>query len=175
MAGDTVGPELTVRPLVAADQAWARRYWRERWGGVTVVLRESAYDVTRLDGFVAERAGEPAGIVAYLVAGDGCEIITIDAVERFRGVGTALVERVKAEALRLGCRQLTVTTTNDNLDALRFYHRRGFRLEAVAPGAVDRARRLKPGIPPVGAHGIPVRDEVRLGMTLTTDNDEPRT
>lgn len=170
-----MAPGLTVRPLVTADQPWARRYWRERWGGVTVVLRETAYDVTRLDGYVAERDGAPVGIVAYLVTGDRCEIITLDAVEQFRGVGTALVERVKVEAVRQGCGYLTVTTTNDNLDALRFYQRRGFRLEAVAPGAVDRARRLKPGIPAVGAHGIPIRDEVRLGMTLTTNDDEPRT
>lgn len=172
MAGTRVAPVLTVRPLTAADQPWARRYWRERWGGVTVVLRDTSYDVTILDGFVAEEAGVPAGILAYLVTGDRCEIITIDAVERFRGVGTALVERVKVEAARLGCRHLTVTTTNDNLSALRFYQRRGFRLEAVEPGAVDRARRLKPGIPRVGEHGIPVRDEVRLGMALTGDDGE---
>lgn len=168
------GPELTTRPLVAADQPWARRYWLERWGGTTVALRGASYDVSRLDGFVAERGGEPAGIVAYFVTGDGCEIITIDAVERFQGVGTALVERVEAEATRLGCRHLSVTMTNDNLSALRFYQRRGFRLEAVDPGAVDRTRglTLTPGIPPVGEHGIPIRDEVRLGMALTGDNGE---
>jgi hypothetical protein len=46
---------------------------------------------------------------------------------------------------------------------LRFYQRRGFRLRALRPGAVDEARRtLKPAIPPTGDHGIPLRDEIEL-------------
>ena len=58
-------------------------------------------------------------------------------------------------------------TTNDNLDALRFYQRRGFRLAELRPGAVDRAReRLKPEIPRTGEHGIPLRDELVLEMAL---------
>ena len=56
-----------------------------------------------------------------------------------------------------------LTTTNDNVDALRFYQRRGFRLVALRPGAVDDARaRHKPAIPGTGAHGIPLRDELDL-------------
>ena len=31
-------------------------------------------------------------------------------------------------------------TTNDNLAALRFYQRRGFRLAGLRPGAVDEVR-----------------------------------
>jgi GNAT superfamily N-acetyltransferase len=62
--------------------------------------------------------------------------------------------------------RLRLTTTNDNLDALRFYQRRGFRLVALRPGAVDAARALKPEIPVTGAHGIPLRDELDLERAL---------
>jgi len=56
---------------------------------------------------------------------------------------------------------------NDNVDALRFYQRRGFRLAALRPGAVDASRAtLKPEIPPTGAYGIPLRDELVLTKTL---------
>ena len=55
-----------------------------------------------------------------------------------------------------------MTTTNDNLDALRFYQRRGFRLTELRPGAVDRAREAKPAIPELGGYGIPLRDELDL-------------
>ena len=62
-----------------------------------------------------------------------------------------------------GCTRLWVITTNDNVDALRFYQRRGFCLVRVHGGAVDRSRAsLKPEIPPVGAYGIPLRDEIEL-------------
>ena len=54
----------------------------------------------------------------------------------------------------------------DNLDALRFYQRRGLRLTRVDPGAVERSRSaLKPGIPEVGFYGIPIRDELELELT----------
>ena len=33
--------------------------------------------------------------------------------------------------------RIWLITTNDNLDALRFYQRRGFRLVAIHPDAVD--------------------------------------
>jgi hypothetical protein len=60
-----------------------------------------------------------------------------------------------------------LVTTNDNLVALRFYQRRGFRLSALRPGAVDEARRrLKPAIPDAGAFGIPLRDELELELRL---------
>ena len=71
-------------------------------------------------------------------------------------MGTALIETVLAET---GCRRLWLITTNDNTDALRFYQRRGFRLAELHPGAVDRSRAtLKPEIPVIGDHGIPIRD-----------------
>jgi N-acetylglutamate synthase-like GNAT family acetyltransferase len=94
------------------------------------------------------------------------EIVTINALERFTGIGTMLIEAVRAEAKRLGCQQITLTTTNDNVDALRFYQRRGFRLAALRPGAVDRSRLRKPEIPRTGDFGIPLRDEIDLTCSV---------
>ena len=83
--------------------------------------------------------------------------------ERFRGTGTALVEALAKLAEGAGRNRLRVTTTNDNVDALRFYQRRGFRLAALRRGAIDDSRaELKPEIPPVGDHGIDLRDELEL-------------
>jgi hypothetical protein len=84
-----------------------------------------------------------------------------------RGVGTALVAGL-VELLRgRGVTILRLTTTNDNLTALRFYQRRGFRIVAVHPGAMVAARRLKPTIPELGEHGIPIRDEIELELVLS--------
>ena len=58
-------------------------------------------------------------------------------------------------ARNAGCTHLSVTTTNDSVDALRFYQRRGFHLVRLRAGAVDESRvSLKPEIPEVGDHGI---------------------
>jgi Acetyltransferase (GNAT) family len=74
-----------------------------------------------------------------------------------------LIEAAAQLARRQGCTRLWVITTNDNVDALRFYQRRGFCLVRVHRGAVDRSRAtLKPEIPAAGAYGIPLRDEIEL-------------
>ena len=96
-----------------------------------------------------------------------CEILTIAAAGQWRGAGTALIEAVEQLAVRQGCTRLWVITTNDNVDALRFYQRRGFCLVCVHRGAVDRSRAsLKPEIPLVGKYGILLRDELELEKQL---------
>jgi RimJ/RimL family protein N-acetyltransferase len=90
----------------------------------------------------------------------------LDALERHAGVATRLLAAAVDLARAQRLRRLWLVTTNDNLDALRFYQRRGMRLVAVHRGAVDAARRLKPSIPLVGDHGIPLHDELELEIRL---------
>jgi GNAT superfamily N-acetyltransferase len=116
---------------------------------------------------VAERDGRLVGVLTYVVRGAECEVLTLHADERRKGVGSALIAEVTGIARRAGCTRLWLITTNDNVDALRFYQRRGFRLAALHPGAVDIIRRrLKAEISEVGDHGIPIRDELELEQEL---------
>jgi ribosomal protein S18 acetylase RimI-like enzyme len=82
------------------------------------------------------------------------------------GIGTALLEAVKGAARAAGCARLILTTTNDNLHALRFYQRRGFVLAGVRLNAIAESRRLKPEIPLTGYDDIPIRDEIELAIGL---------
>lgn len=156
----------SVRPVAAGDEAWVRAAIRARWGGETVVSRGAVWEPARLPGFVAEEGGRPVGLITYRETGDECEIVTIDALVERAGVGTILIEAVVAAARAAGHVRVWLITTNDNLDALRFYQRRGFVLAALHRGAVADSRRLKPTIPAVGSHGIPIRDELELERRL---------
>jgi len=118
------------------------------------------------DGFMAVEDDAIAGLVTFVVTGTDCEITLIEAVERYSGVGTALLAAVEQAAREAGCGRVWLITTNDNVDALRFYQRRGFVLRSVHAGAVERARILKPEIPAVGDYGIPIRDEIELEKFL---------
>ena len=112
---------------------------------------------------IAEDGGRLAGVLTYVVADGGCEILTLHAAAQWRGTGTTLIEAVERVARDAGCTRLWLLTTNDNVDALRFYQRRGFRLAALNVGGVGRSRaQLKPEIPEVGEYGIPIRDELVL-------------
>jgi hypothetical protein len=63
-------------------------------------------------------------------------------------------------------RRAWLVTTNDNLDALRFYQRRSWRLVQVNRDAVDFASVLKPLIPKIGAYAIEIHDEIELEYAL---------
>jgi ribosomal protein S18 acetylase RimI-like enzyme len=158
---------LTVRSLTDDDRPWLTGFMTERWG---VPLAAGGGRLHRLDdlpGFAAVSAdGAVAGVVTYLIETDACEVVSIDSVVQGEGVGTALLETACEAAAAAGCRRVRLITTNDNLDALRFYQRRGFRLAELRPDAVEESRRMKPQIPLVGAYGIPIRDELVLVREL---------
>jgi GNAT superfamily N-acetyltransferase len=157
-----------IRALDDRDRERVAAFYRQRWGSDRVVSQGRMHRVAELSGFVAtsDDGDDIEGLVTYLIEGDRCEVVTLDAVEQGRGTGTALLERAVEAARAAGCRQVLVLTTNDNMRALRFYQRRGFRLVALNAGALNRSRELKPEIPATGMHGIPLTDELVLARDL---------
>lgn len=164
---DESTPLFTIRPLIPADRNWVAHFMDTHWGSTKIVSRGQVHYGHLLDGFVAELSdapddAPPIGLITYRPEGKDCEIVTIDSLQPGLGVGTALVNAVRAAARELGCERVWVITTNDNLNALRFYQKRGFRLVAVYADALAASRKLKPQIPLVGKNGIPLRDEIEL-------------
>ena len=118
-------------------------------------------------GTLVAMAPELVGVLTYEVVGDALEVVSIAARPARSGAGSALLAAAVDRARAAGLRRVWLVTTNDNVDALRFYQRRGMRIAAVDPGALDRSRAaLKPAIPVVGAYGIPMHDELTLVLTL---------
>src|SRR5690242_17907188 len=156
---------VNVRPRAAADQAAAEAFLARHDSLRAARLGELVHPLDH-PAFVAETAGgQLLGMLTYVPGQDWqqCEILTLHADQQWRGAGSALIEAAVQLARRQGCTRLWVITTNDNVDALRFYQRRGFCLVRVHRGAVDRSRAtLKPEIPSAGAYGIPLRDEIEL-------------
>jgi len=156
-----------IRPITPDDKGWINQFITERWGDNFVVAHDVIYYPCELAGFVAEQDNRgKIGLVTYQIAGHGCEIITLDSICSNIGVGTALINAVKTIAKKSSCMRIWLITTNDNLRALRFYQKRGFKLVAVHRHAVARSRQLKPGIPLIGNDGIPISDEIELEMNL---------
>jgi GNAT superfamily N-acetyltransferase len=153
---------LDVRVAKGADLAEARVRLKAEWGDLIVVRGESY----AIDECACLVAGDYIGLAAFSLRDRPvAELVAINAFDRHVGIGTALlsglVAKLPAEFVRL-----RLTTTNDNVDALRFYQRRGFRLVALRPGAVDQARATKPSIPLVGEYGIGLHDELDLVLEL---------
>ena len=155
-----------IRPLIYPDRAWVADLATEHWGSDKMVVHEEVFFISQLPGFTAEKEGEVAGLVTYHLANMECEIISLDSLQPGLGIGTALIEAVRMTAIQQGCRRLFLATTNDNIDALLFYQKRGFVLVELRPGAVTAARKIKPEISLVGNYGLPIRDEIELEMNL---------
>jgi GNAT superfamily N-acetyltransferase len=124
------------------------------------------HDASRLPALVATQGDDIVGLATFRIAHAECELVTLDALHRGQGIGSALLARVSEKATEHGCRRLWLVTTNDNLDAIRFYQGRGMRLAALHRGAVDAARRIKPAIPLTGDYGIPLHDELEFELEL---------
>jgi N-acetylglutamate synthase-like GNAT family acetyltransferase len=152
---------MLITNLSDADKAWVQERTELLFSGNFLVSREVVHDPTRLPGFIAVEHGERVGLTTYHIAGDLCELVSIDSLCQFMGVGTELLAAVEAAARAAGCAKLWTITTNDNLDALRFFQRRGFLITAYRLGGMNRIRELKP-VPETGYYNIPIRDEVEL-------------
>ena len=163
---------LAVVPLGPAHRAWADALLTASWGTTLIVSRGAQHDAAQLPGFVALRGDTPVGLATYRLAGADCELVSLDSTVPGAGVGTALIAVVRDRAAAAGCRRVWLITTNDNIEALRFYQRRGFVLVAVHRETIRESRRLKPQIPLVGAHGIPIRDEIELELPLASPTDD---
>ena len=157
---------IDVRQATAADHSRIVDLLARSWGSTKVIAHGVVYDAATLPALLAERRGRLAGLLTYAIDGDAFEVVSIDAVVQRAGAGTVLLDAAAEQAERAGLRRLWLVTTNDNLDALRFYQRRGMRLARVTPGAVDESRKIKPSIPLVGDFGIEMHDEFTLEMRL---------
>jgi len=160
---------VMVRSLEQSERQWATDLIRNSWGSANIVTRGRVIETTKLPGFVAVNNDRPVGLLTYAIAGGECEIITMNSLQEGTGVGTEMISAMKSRAKKEGCKRLWLITTNDNMGALRFYQKRGFRLVNLYKNSMDEARRIKPEIPLFGFNGIPVRDEIELEMMF---NDE---
>lgn len=156
----------SIKRITEQERGWVLEIIRG-WGADFVVTRGRKVYAAELPGFYAvDDAGKKLGLITYEIVGDRCEVVTLDAFEKYRGIGTALLNETEAAAREAGCKQLWLITTNDNLDAMRFYQKRGMTIAAVNVNAIERSRAMKPSIPEFGYYGIPIRDEIEFEIFL---------
>lgn len=139
--------------------------------GTAVVARLGELVDARLPpALIAQDGDRITGVLTWIAHEASFEVLTLHVTDQWGGTGTALLDGALRLASSLELKRVWLVTTNDNTDALRFYQRRGFRFARLHRGAVERSRAtLKPTIPELGLHGIPIRDELELELILPGD------
>jgi GNAT superfamily N-acetyltransferase len=152
-------------PMSTSDLEWLKEQWL-LWGGDTVISKGKTHHVQDLDAFIAWVGEMRVGEVTYRLGLHDCELVTINSTSQGIGVGSNLISKVEETVKQLGRNRIWIITTNDNVDALRFFQRCGYRIIAIHQNAVDEARKVKPTIPKVGYYDIPIHDEIELEKIL---------
>jgi GNAT superfamily N-acetyltransferase len=158
--------KFQVRRCNEEDHEWICGYLAKEWGSSIIVTRGVIHKADILPGFIAESEGERRGLLTYNLKNTDCEIISLNSDIEKQGIGSALINVLKVELLKTGCRRLWLITTNDNTNAIEFYKRRGFRIATIHRNAIEESRKLKPEIPLTGMNGIPIKDEIEMELVL---------
>ena len=149
-----------------ADREEIARFVAEHWGSPLIICCGQCFYPHQEQGFIERREGKIAGLLTYRIDGEQIHLLTLNSTVEREGVGTALILQAIETARERGARRLWLTTTNDNLLAIGFYQRLGFRIVAVHVGAIDEARKQKPEIPDTGNDGIPIHDEIVMELRV---------
>jgi ribosomal protein S18 acetylase RimI-like enzyme len=157
-------PPVMVREATDDDRRAARELFNQDFGRTKIVAFGELVDIDEMPALVASRHSTPSGALAYRLLGDALHIVALatDPMWQRSGVGAYLLAEAELLARRLKLARLLVATTNDNLPALYFYQRHGYRLTDLVPSSVAEHTHQEVA----GFGGIPVRDEIRLEKRL---------
>jgi ribosomal protein S18 acetylase RimI-like enzyme len=141
---------------------------KANWGSTNIATRGRLLDASHLPNFVAIDADSKIlGLITISIERNECEIVTLDSFVSGIGIGTRLFNEAKNYALKNNCHRLWLITSNDNINAMKFYQKLGMRLVAIHKDAIKEAREtIKPEIPLKGEHGIPINDEIEMELLL---------
>ncbi|XBO85839.1 GNAT family N-acetyltransferase [Bacillus licheniformis] len=135
--------------------------FHKHWGSPDMVNSHGTFRCDELEGFaVTDEKGDIKGLITYFIAGNECEVVSLDSIAENKGIGSLLLKEVERVSQRKQCKSIKLITTNDNMRALMFYQKRGYTLAELYVNAVEKARKIKPAIPFAADNGIPIRDEI---------------
>lgn len=134
----------------------------ENWNTDFMVSKSKVHYVDSLESFVYIKEGEIKGLLTFNIENDEMEIVSLDSFQENLGIGSLLLNKAIYFFKQSALRRLWLITTNDNLDALRFYQKREFVISNLYLNAVIISRKIKPSIPKLGYDNIPIVHEIEL-------------
>jgi len=156
---------------VAQANIVLRRAYEEEAGEVEDICRyfwdetifgcfDQTFDINDCVNILALAEGEIAGMLSWKKVGKALVIVLLNVYPEYQGqgIGRLLIKEAFEQARKQDCSVVNVATSNDDLPALAYYQKLGFRVSEIAVGLL--AKHHKSELP--GFCGIPIRDEIRL-------------
>lgn len=159
------GPTVIFREI--ADKSAFLALMMRHWGSHRMMIGSKLYDCAELPllgMFAAE--GELLAVASWARDGDIAVLCALHSLKEGEGAASRMLEAVKAAAKAAGARKLRAMLTNDNMPALIFYQKHGFRFSGLYIEAIDAYRAMVPTIIKTGYQDIPVHDALELEIEL---------
>jgi ribosomal protein S18 acetylase RimI-like enzyme len=158
-------PPPLVREATSADRERALDILHREFRGRQLVAGGEPVSMNEAELLVAETEGGVSGALAWRRRDQALHIVALatDPMWQRAGVGGYLLAEAEAMARRHGVSRVLVTMSNDNIPALYFYQRHGYRVAAVLRDAIAAQPRNR-GL--TGFAGIPILDEIQLSKEL---------
>ena len=131
------------------------------WGSDILVSRGKAHKAENLDGVLAYDNDKIIGLGLYYIK-NNCEIVLLETFIQNKGIGSKIIEKIIEIAKNRKCKRIWLVTTNSNINAIKFYQKRGFHISNIYINAMEEARKIKPEIPKIADNGIEIRDEIEF-------------
>ncbi|WP_313376569.1 GNAT family N-acetyltransferase [Chishuiella sp.] len=139
-----------------------KKIFTECWNTDFMVSKSKVHYIDNLESFVYIKNKEIIGIITFTIDNNEIEIVSLDSFIENKGIGTALINEVIELFRSYEYNKLWLITTNDNLNALKFYQKRGFIITDIYINAIEKSRKLKPSIPILGYDNIAILHEIQL-------------
>src|SRR5688572_1854057 len=154
-------PPVLVREATPVEREKALELFKRDFGHRQLVAYGEAVSLDEAPALVATTDQEIAGALAWRHFDGAFHILALatDPMWQRSGVGGHLVAEAELLARRQERPRVIVTVANDNIPALYFYQRRGYRLSAILRDSVAAHARDRQA---VGFAGIPILDEIQL-------------
>ncbi|MBT2646205.1 GNAT family N-acetyltransferase [Bacillus sp. ISL-34] len=157
--------QIVAKRMIAADTV--KDFFINHWETTQVVFSRGLFHYAELEGFgVMDENEKITGLGTYKLSDHVCQIISLNSEHENQGVGSSLLYVMENIAKEKNCHTIKAITTNDNLQALKFFQKRGYVISEIVKNAVEESRKIKPEIPFYSFDGIPIRDEIILEKYL---------
>ena len=136
-------------------------------GSVRMLVGMYTYDVTEIEASgLFDENDTLMAFASWTLRDKNMVLCALHTTAEGNGYARQMLERLKEHARTMGARAIRSMVTNDNMPALAFYQKSGFRLSTLYVGAVDAYRAVMPGMITHGYMGIPVHDALELELIL---------
>jgi GNAT superfamily N-acetyltransferase len=152
---------------VMTDKSLIAELMIRHWGSPRMLVGMHTYDVSEIDAHgLFDAEGKLLAFVSWKMRDKNMVLCALHSLYEGQGYARQTLQHLKAHARDIGARAIRSMVSNDNMPALAFYQKNGFRFATLYVGAVDAYRAVMPGMITHGYMGIPVHDALELELIL---------